>query len=238
MHHLPGRGVSPLLSQRGRLIAVILLACALVIFAAGLPFVHGGYADPADRVVDSWSIAHLGPHGTALQLLSDLGERNAVAVLTLLLALACLAARRASAVVLALVSAPVAAALTEWVLKGLVGHLYVDATYPSGHATALFALAVALIVLVASPRRRAGWLALRVVVCVVAVLVAVAVAVAVIALGDHHFADAIGGAATGTAVVLAGALVLDLPLARRVLALAGPFSRAPSAAPIEITQAH
>jgi membrane-associated phospholipid phosphatase len=41
------------------------------------------------------------------------------------------------------------------------------------------------------------------------VLAACAVAVALVGLGHHYFTDTVGGAAVGTAVVLATALVLD-----------------------------
>ncbi|HEY2506911.1 MAG TPA: phosphatase PAP2 family protein [Streptosporangiaceae bacterium] len=234
MRQPPRGGLSPLLSRRGRLAAGIVAATALAIFAAGLPIVHGGYADLADRAIDPWLIARLGSHTTMLNLLDDLGERNPVAAISVVLALVCLAARRVNAAVLALFSAPVAAGLTEKVLKVVADHLNDDATYPSGHATALFALAALVVVLLASPRRQPRSAALRVVICLLAMLIAVAVAVAKLALNDHHFTDVVGGAAIGTAVTLTGALVLDLPVARRLLARFGPRTRRHRATSIEI----
>ena len=72
---------------------------------------------------------------------------------------------------------------------------------------------------------------------VMALLLAAAVAAAMVAIGAHQFTDAVGGAAVGTAVVLACALTLDLAAAdcredqRRHLFLAGDQRRAPSRMP-------
>jgi membrane-associated phospholipid phosphatase len=47
-----------------------------------------------------------------------------------------------------------------------------------------------------------------------ALLLAAAVAAAMVAIGSHHFTDAVAGAAVGTGVVIAGTLTLDLVSSR------------------------
>ncbi len=103
-----------------------------------------------------------------------------------------------------------AAALVEKMLKVLVGrarpstailvHLQ-DRSFPSGHATGSTALATAAVVLLwaIGPRH------LRLPLTVVAVAYAAAVAASRLVLGVHYLTDVIGGAAVGTAVVLAAA---------------------------------
>jgi len=112
--------------------------------------------------------------------------------------------------VFAAVSVTAAVLLTERVLKPLIdrtaqGHL----EFPSGHATATFALAAVCAVLLAAPPRLRLPGAFRLCLALAAILIAGAVATAVIALGYHYFTDTVGGAAVGTAVVLATAFIVD-----------------------------
>jgi undecaprenyl-diphosphatase len=85
-------------------------------------------------------------------------------------------------------------------------HLFIarsaDSSFPSDHATAAFAIAVALLL----RHRKAGWLALA---------MAVVVSVARVAVGTHYPGDVLAGAALGTIA----ALVLWLPPIR------GPLHR-------------
>jgi undecaprenyl-diphosphatase len=73
-------------------------------------------------------------------------------------------------------------------------HLFIpaspDPSFPSDHATAAFAIAVALLL----RHRRAGILALA---------MAVVVSVARVAVGTHYPSDVLGGALLGTAAALA-----------------------------------
>jgi membrane-associated phospholipid phosphatase len=85
-------------------------------------------------------------------------------------------------------------------------------SFPSGHATTTFACAVAVAILV--PKLR--WPALA---------VAVTVGLARVYLGVHYGLDVLAGAALGTLIGVAVALV-----ARRLLALRGPAPPAPAAA--------
>lgn len=87
-------------------------------------------------------------------------------------------------------------------------HLFIpasaDTSFPSDHATAAFAIAVAIML----RNRRAGWLAL---------VLAALVSVARVAVGTHYPGDVLAGAVVGTAA----ALILWLPPVRgRLHALA------------------
>ena len=114
---------------------------------------------------------------------------------------------------LAFIATPVASACTEFVLKPTVGRTNDGSlSFPSGHATSTFALAVTCLVLLTgtqlktSSRMPGG---VRVAAAVLALLVASSVSVAMVALGAHYFTDAVGGAALGAAVTLCCALTLD-----------------------------
>lgn len=112
--------------------------------------------------------------------------------------------------VLAVTAEPVAISLTEYVLKPAIGRV-ADGwlSFPSGHATAMFALAAICAVLLTGPGRRlpAG---LRWLLILAAFAVAAAVAATMVAIGAHYVTDVVGGAAVGIGVVLACALSLDL----------------------------
>jgi membrane-associated phospholipid phosphatase len=211
----------PLLSAPARRLAGIVLGCAVLLLAGGAVFVHDQYADPLDRQVGLWAATRLSPHGEALRLVSDLGQKVEVIVVVAVMVLACLAARRVNGAVLAAVSAPAASVATEKVLKPLASHLYAYAGYPSGHTTSSFALIATAAVLLASPPGGTSRRAWRVVIVAIAVLIGCAISLAVIGLGDHHFTDTVGGAAVGVGVVLAATFLLDLPVSRSLLGRAG-----------------
>ena len=115
---------------------------------------------------------------------------------------------------LAAVAVPAATGLTEYVLKPYVGQA-IGQAFPSGHATSMFALAASCAVLLVAPPRLPVPGVVRLLLVSMAVLLAAAVAAAMVAIGAHDFTDAVGGAAVGTAVVLACALTLDLLASRR-----------------------
>jgi len=217
----------PLLSAAARPAAGIVLGCAVLILAGGAVLVHDAYADPLDRGVGQWA-ARLDGHPGALRLVADLGQKVEVIVIIAVMVLACLAARRVNGAVLAAVSAPAASVATEKVLKPLAGHLYLYATYPSGHTTSVFALIATAAVLLAGSASSRARLALRIGVIATAVLIGCAVSIAVVGLGDHRFTDAVGGALVGIAVVLTVTFLLDLRVSRRLLARVWPTRRAPS----------
>jgi membrane-associated phospholipid phosphatase len=224
-----GPRAQPLLPDRARRPAAVVLACAVLILAAGAVLVHDQYADPLDRHLDAWAAARLAGHSETLRIVSDLGQKAAVIVIIAVLCLACLATRRLNGAVLAAVGAPAASVATEKVLKPLAGHLYPYASYPSGHTTSFFALIATAAVLLAGPPASRVRAALRIAIIAIAVLIGCAIGLAVVALGDHHVIDTVGGAAAGTAVVLTGTFLLDLPVSRSLLGLAWPTRQARAA---------
>ena len=184
--------------------AALLAACVAVVLVA---FVAGrGNPGRLDTALDPRIQAWLGRFPTLLNWLPHLGGLKAVTVLTAALALACVATRRWSGAVLAVVAVPGAVGLTEYVLKPSVGAA-LDQGFPSGHATSSFALAAVFAILLTDPAYRRVPGALR-------LLLAAAVAATMIAIGAHVFTDAVAGAAVGTGVVLTCALTLDLAVRR------------------------
>src|SRR6185437_738692 len=98
---------------------------------------------------------------------------------------------------------------------------------PSGHTSAVFALAATVTVLLVVPPRPTRARVLRVLIPVAACVLGVVVAVAVIGLRWHYFTDTVAGAAVGIGAVCGLALILDLSIVRSWLARA---SRQPPAA--------
>jgi membrane-associated phospholipid phosphatase len=188
--------------------AVALLAvCVAVLVAAGVRVSGYGLPGWLDATFDPRFEAQQGRFPVLLDWLPHLGELKAVTVLTFALVLACAIIRRWRGAVLTALAVPIAIGITDYVLKPTVGEA-IGAAFPSGHATSSFALAASFAVLLANPPLRvpAG---LRLLLVLLAVLMATAVAAAMVAIGAHTFSDAVGGAAVGVGVVLAGALILD-----------------------------
>jgi undecaprenyl-diphosphatase len=160
--------------------------------------------------VDPWIQAGFGRYPWLLTVLPGLGDKVPVAMMTGALVVACLVTRRWSGAVLAGVAVLASVIITEKILKPVTG-LISDGwhSFPSGHATATFALAAICAVLLAGPSRPPLPAALRLLLVLAAVLVAGAVSAAMVALAAHEFTDAVGGAAVGAATVLLTALVLD-----------------------------
>jgi len=126
--------------------------------------------------------------------------------------------RRWNAVALALL-APAGTLAAELLLKPLVARRAPESTtfhYPSGHVAVATALAVSLVLLV-----RFAWArpAVRLATALATSLLVVAMALAVLVATAHLFSDVVGGAATGVAVTLAAAWLLDRSVRRRFLQL-------------------
>ena len=191
--------------------AALLAACVAVVLVA---FVAGrGNPGRLDTALDPRFQSWLGRFPALLHQLPRLGGLEEVALMTLALALACVATRRWSGAVLAVVAVPGAVGLTEYVLKPSAGAV-LDQAFPSGHATSSFALAAVFAILLTDPVYRRVPRALRLLLVLMALLLAAAVAATMIAIGAHVFTDAVAGAAVGTGVVLACALTLDLAVRR------------------------
>lgn len=203
---------APLLPPGMRRPAALLAAgCVMVTTWLALAFGHQGRADRLDAALDTRIQSALGSYRGPLHLLSRLGGLLSVAELTAALVLACLVTRRWRGAVLAALAVPAAMTLTEFVLKPIVGRSISGYdSFPSGHATAMFALATICAVLLANPPRPRLPRAARLLLVAGAVLVAVAVPVAMVALGYHYFTDIVAGTAVGIGTVLLIALLIDL----------------------------
>jgi membrane-associated phospholipid phosphatase len=137
-------------------------------------------------------------------------------VLSAAIVIACLLTSRLNGAVLAAAAVPVAVGLDEGLLKPLVHRTYLGTlTYPSGHTTAMFALAATVTVLLLVPPQPAYAGVLRVLIPASVCVLACVVAIAVIALRWHYFTDTVAGAAVGVGTVCGLALILDLPAVRR-----------------------
>jgi undecaprenyl-diphosphatase len=191
--------------------ALLAAGCVVVTTWLALAFDHQGRPDRLDAFVDTRLQRFLGSYHGPLHLLDRLGGQLSVAELTAALVLACLVTRRWRGAILAVLAVPAAITLTEFVLKPLVGRSIRDYdTFPSGHATAMFALAAICAVLLANPPRPRLPRAVRLLLVAGAVLVAAAVPVAMVALGFHYFTDIVAGTAVGIGTVLLITLLIDL----------------------------
>jgi membrane-associated phospholipid phosphatase len=201
----------PLVPAAMRTPAVTLLVvCVAITVLLGVLFAHHTRQGPLDAAVDARVQADLGGQLVLLNRVVGLGDTIPVVVMTAALFLACLLTRRWRGAVLVAVAVPVAAALTELVLKPLVDRTLADAlSFPSGHETRVFALAATFAVLLAAPPRSRVPAVVRLLLAVVVLVTAGAVAIALVGIGAHYFTDTVGGAAVGAAVVLATALILD-----------------------------
>lgn len=188
----------------------LLAACVAVTSVLGTHVAGRGGPGRVDAAVDPRIRDVLGQFPVLLHRLPDLGNVLPVTVMTTALILACLITRRWRGAILAAAAVPAASALTEYVLKPHVGQtLGQSLSFPSGHATGMFALAaVCAILLLDPPGHRLPW-AVRLLAALAALVLAAAVAAAMVAIGAHYFTDAVGGAAVGAGTVLACALILD-----------------------------
>ena len=192
----------------------MLAACAAVTVVLATLFAGRGKPGWLDSVMDPRFRALQGRFPAVVNWLPDLGTLKPVTLMTLALVLACVATHRWSGAILAAVAEPAAIGLTEYVLKPSIGQAMwwgTSHSYPSGHATGMFALAAIFAVLLFDPPgRRVPGVTLLLLVFIAVLLLAAAVAAAMVAIGAHTFTDAVGGAAVGTGMVMACALALDL----------------------------
>lgn len=204
----------PLLPAATRPLSVtIVVVCALVEAVQGVWLRHGMETGWVDTEVDAKVRASLGGHPALLSALVWAGEPVPVTAMAVALVLACILRRRYIAAAMVTVSVPLATALTEFVLKPLIGRTSWGDPFPSGHVTRAVALATALTLLLArTPARVPGLLHIGL--AVTAFLIACGVAFGVIGANMHHFSDTVGGAAVGIGTVLMVALILDLLSAR------------------------
>lgn len=202
----------PLLGGPARVRAItVVIGCALLVAALGILFADQSRASWLDHVVDSPIISTLGVHGLTAYRLASPGTLGPAVLISGAIAVICLRFRRINGAVLALLAVPVSDGLDDGILKPLIGRTDLgQLTYPSGHTTAVFALATTVAILVLVPPQETRTRVLRVLLVLGSVAVALIVAVAVIALEWHYFTDTIGGAAVAIGVVCGLAIILDL----------------------------
>ena len=148
----PPRPPQPRLLLPGSLRAAgtaVLAGCAATVVLAAFLTGHGGLGW-LDSAADPRIQAALGRFPVLLTWLPKFGTPLPATLMTLALALAFVATRRWSGAILAVVAVPAASGLTEYVLKPHVGGLLGHPSFPSGHATIMFALAA----IVADPAGR------------------------------------------------------------------------------------
>lgn len=170
--------------------------------------------------IDAWALRELGAHSyREFRLASGVAAslRPVVLVGTMAIAvLAWVALRRWNGVVLSL-AAPAVTFAVEKLLKQLVARQSPGVSvflYPSGHLAVATALALTLILVVRTSGARPS---IRVSVIACASLFVLVMARARLAETAHSLSDVVGGVATGAAVTLGAALLLDLGLSRFML---------------------
>jgi membrane-associated phospholipid phosphatase len=194
-------------------VAWLLAICAALIAVLGALVAGQTRADPFDNAIDSPLIRVLGPHHHLLVALTFPGTRTGAFLLTALVVIGCLLARRIDGAVLTAGSLAIAVGLDDYVLKPLVHRTYLGSlVYPSGHTTATITLAAVLTVLLAPVAVSGGAVArwLATLVLIVAWLAVILVALAVISLRWHYFTDTVAGAALGIGTVCGVLLVLGV----------------------------
>jgi membrane-associated phospholipid phosphatase len=207
----PNRASDNLVPPGMRRAAVMVIAlCAVTVGVIGALVAHDYMPTGVDNAIWNalpypWGPA--GQSGSGAQLLSFLNEVRKlgaplpVTLLTCLLSLCCIATRRYRGALLLATGQIAASGLTEFVLKPLVNRtLGGSLSYPSGHTTAAFALAVGVVVLLANRHGIRMPRSLRAVLSLVALGMAALVAFAMVAWHQHYFTDTIAGAAVGTGV--------------------------------------
>jgi membrane-associated phospholipid phosphatase len=210
----------PLLSPAVRLWAAwVLLACAVIVAVLGVLFAHQTRANAFDRAVEAPIIdAFRGHHFTAYWLTRPGSELPALLMLAAIVVV-CLLAGRLSGALLAVLGFALSEGLAEEVLKPLFHRTYHGSpVYPSGHMTAIAALAATVTVLLLLPPQPARGTVLRHLVLATAYALVVVVPLGLLALRWHYFTDLVGGAALSVGTVVAVAFLLDMPLVRGWLA--------------------
>jgi membrane-associated phospholipid phosphatase len=241
-HASPGHELVPAARRPAALIVIGL--CVITVCVIGAVVANGSTPTGLDTAV--WNAlpypwapgGQFGHQATLLQYLNtirQLGGPIPVIFLTALLCYCCLAMRRYRGALMLAAGEIGASAFTE-VTKPLFNRTIGGSlSYPSGHTTAAFALAIGVVLLLAFPPDNRMPASLRVVLSLVAVGTATLVAIGMVAWHQHYFTDTIGGAAVGTGATLAAALVIDYVADRRRRA-AAPAPAAQPEQPSEVAQ--
>jgi undecaprenyl-diphosphatase len=192
----------------------VVFACAVVIALLGIHYAHTDAPGRIDSRLDHDIRRRLAAHHHLLDRLVHLGDPATVVTLAVLLALWCALRRRWRGVALAVLGPAVSVVLTEVILKPLVGrHIGLAYSFPSGHTTGAFAIAVTAAVLLFGERGLR--LPFRIALVVLSFGLAAGVAASVIGLGFHYTTDTIGGFCVALGAVLGVAMLIDVVAGRR-----------------------
>jgi membrane-associated phospholipid phosphatase len=201
--------------------AGLLACCAVLVIVLGILVAHKATANRVDQAVDAPVMAWFAGHPVVALRMAYPATLVPAGGVSLIAVLACLARGWIRGAVLALLAVPVASGLNDAVLKPLFHRTYEGVlSYPSGHTSAIAALAAALTVLLLLAPRQAPTprqasrpdlaTVLRWVIPAAAWLAVVVVAVGVIGVRWHYFTDTVGGVALGAGTVCGLALALDI----------------------------
>lgn len=214
----------PLLARRARPPAVAGIVLAImVVTVLGLRYADQDMPGQLDRGLDALIRNHLKSDQLITRALISLGNPAQAAILVAAVAGAAAAARRWSGALLTIVSTVMSVTITELILKPLVGRLrFGHLTFPSGHTTAVAAVALATAILIGGARWPRS-VAARLLAACAAIAVGVGVAISLVAQHIHYTTDTVAGYCVALATVLAVALFLDylLPRSARGWATAG-----------------
>jgi membrane-associated phospholipid phosphatase len=203
-------GYRPLLAQqaRGPAVAVIMLAVSVVALL-GMRYADQDTAGHLDRGLDALMVSLLSGDQPIAQALASLGNPAQATLLITVVAGAAAAAKRWSGVLLVIVGTLTAAAITELILKPLIGRLrFGNLAFPSGHTTAVAAIAIAAAILISGARWPRS-LALRTLASLTVAAIAAGVAISLVVQDIHYATDTVAGYCVALATVLTVALCLD-----------------------------
>ncbi|GAC1611716.1 MAG: hypothetical protein NVS3B26_27330 [Mycobacteriales bacterium] len=166
-----------------------------------------------DLRLDRWLTASTLPVRAFLRPVRDVSGPAAVAAWCVVQSCVCVLLRRFTAAALALLAPAAAAGLSDLVLKPLVARQASAGgfAYPSGHATAVAAVAAVLVLLAVPGGTFTRWVSRRARVGLQAAAGCgtAYVGISLVALGYHSVTDVVGGAALGASTACGLALLLD-----------------------------
>jgi membrane-associated phospholipid phosphatase len=211
------RRATPLIAPGLRPTVYVTIAIALIVFTAlGVGLAGRTHLTTFDLRWDARVERLFGGHERLAVHLANLGGPLAAGLASIAIAVIALVLRRPRAVVLAALAAPVAAGLTDWVLKPLVDRApFGTYTYPSGHSATAFALATVVVLLVLDDTNGRLARPMRVTVALAVLAVTCVVPLGLVAAGYHFVTDTFGGISVGIAVGLLLALAIDAIADRR-----------------------
>lgn len=202
----------PLLAGHARWLAAgCIVLATITITAFGMRYANTDQHTPGwlDLRLDGFIRNHLSRDQLIIRTLASLGNPPQTIILVAAVASAAALARRWSGLLLTILGTITAITMTELVLKPLVGRLsYGHLSFPSGHTTAVTALALTTVILTSN----AQWprsIAARLTVSLAAAAVAISVAISLIAEHVHYATDTVAGSCVAVATVFTMALGFD-----------------------------